>query len=134
MVVFRVVRETVDFFLAAILPPSSSCHSISAPAALPAGPDSSAPAASPAGPELAFLLVVTNPHGKRRGIFHARTLDGRPIGTGHLYPLCPFDPQQFMLKHKLRIHYGPGAAGIHEKVPFTLVVLQRIHLSNVGWL
>jgi hypothetical protein len=27
-----------------------------------------------------------------------------------------------MLKHKLRVHNGPGTARIHEKSPFTLAV------------
>jgi hypothetical protein len=70
-----------------------------------------------------ILLVVTDAHGQRRGIFLARTLDGHPIGTGHFYGIRPLDPRQFMLKHKLRVHNGPGAAGIHEKVPFTLAIL-----------
>jgi hypothetical protein len=69
-----------------------------------------------------IFLVVTDAHGQRRGIFLARTLDGRPIGTGHFYWIRPLDPRQFMLKHKLRVHNGPGAAGIHEKVPFTLAI------------
>jgi hypothetical protein len=70
-----------------------------------------------------ILLVVTDAHGQRSGIFLPRPLDGCPIGAGHLYRFCPFDPRQLMLEHKLRVHNGPGTARIHEKVPFTLAIL-----------
>jgi hypothetical protein len=69
-----------------------------------------------------ILLVVTDAHGQWGGIFLTRPLDGCPIGAGHLYRFCPFDPRQLMLEHELRVHNGPGAAGIHEKVPFTLAI------------
>jgi hypothetical protein len=70
-----------------------------------------------------IFLVMTDAHGQRRGIFLARTLDGRPIGAGHFYGVWSPDPRQFMLKYEFRVHNCPGAAGIYQKVPFTLAIL-----------
>jgi hypothetical protein len=60
-----------------------------------------------------FLLVVTDTHGEWRGISHACPFDRRTIGAGHSHRLAPFDPRQFMLKHKLRVHNSTGAARMH---------------------
>jgi hypothetical protein len=70
-----------------------------------------------------ILLVVPDTHGQRLGIFLARTLDGRSIGTGHFYGVRSPDPRQFMLEYEFRVHNCPGTAGIHQKVPFTLAIL-----------
>jgi hypothetical protein len=70
-----------------------------------------------------FLLMVTDTHGEWRGISLACPFNGRSIGAGHSHRLAPFDPRQFMLKHKLRVHNSTGAARIHEKGPLTLAIL-----------